>query len=399
MKVCVLGLGYVGLNLAKLISDKHQTFGYDIDQSVVGKVNEEMPGVKASSYPGMLSKADVAVICVPTPVDGNNNPDLRPLIQATKDISKNLKNRQLIVIESTVYPGVSEEVVLPILEDSGLKEGKDFYLVHCPERVDLGNKDWPLEKVPRVLGGLSEEGTEKGVKFYRTFLQGEVKPLSDIKSAEATKVVENSFRDVNIAFVNELAKSFDNLGIDLMEVIDAASTKPYGFLPHYPGAGVGGHCIPVDPYYLIGQAAKSGFRHEFLRLAREINESMPDYVVERLEQGLNELGKPVKGTNIGILGLAYKGGIDDTRNSPAFRIIESVKEKGGHVSIYDPHVGRGKEKEVMKCEALVLVTGHPEFKELDFSGSNVKLVVDGRNFLDKEKVKREGILYKGIGSD
>ncbi len=414
MKVCVIGLGYVGLPLATLIAEKHETFGYDIDREVVVKVNKgispindkdlakkmkKLKGrIKATIDPRILSKVDVIIICVPTPVDDNNNPDLKLLISASEDVSKNLQKGQLIIIESTIYPGVSEEVVLPILERSGLKGGKDFYLVHCPERVDIGNKDWPLEKVPRVIGGLSDEGVKKATAFYKTFLKADVMPLSSIKSAEATKIVENSFRDVNIAFVNELAKSFDTLGIDLIEVLKAASSKPYGFLPHYPGAGVGGHCIPVDPYYLIRRAAKSGFKHEFLRLAREINESMPEYTVKRLEEGLNELGKPVKGTKIGILGLAYKGGVDDTRNSPAFRIIEILKRKGGKVVAYDPYVNEGSLDDVLKSDAVILVTSHPEFRKIDFSRSNVKLVVDGRNFLEKERIRKMGIRYKGIGS-
>jgi len=414
MKVCVVGLGYVGLPLATLLAEKHETYGYDIDREVVVKVNKgispindkdlvkkmkKLKGkIKASIDPRILSKVDVIIICVPTPVDDNNNPDLRPLIRTSEDIAKNLQRRQLIIIESTIYPGVSEEVVLSILEKTGLKGGKDFHLVHCPERVDIGNKEWPLEKVPRVIGGLSDGGVKKAIAFYKTFIKADIMPLSSIKSAEATKIVENSFRDINIAFVNELAKSFDTLGIDLIEVLKAASTKPYGFLLHYPGAGVGGHCIPVDPYYLIRRAAKSGFKHEFLRLAREINESMPDYTVRRLEEGLNELGKPVKGTKIGILGLTYKGGVDDTRNSPAFKIIEILKRKGGVVSIYDPYLGKDSLNDILKSDAVVLVTSHPEFKKIDFSKSDIKLIVDGRNFLNTERIKKAGIRYKRIGS-
>ncbi|MFC2154827.1 nucleotide sugar dehydrogenase [Candidatus Altiarchaeota archaeon] len=420
-KICIVGLGYVGLPLAVLAAGKgYEIIGLEVNQEIVEKINsgvchisdqqlqKEFEGLKGriratSDAEEAIPKSEVVVVCVPTPIDEKNNPDLEPLEKAAKSISMHMGEGQLIVIESTIYPGVTERVIKPLLEKSGLKAGTDFYLAHCPERIDPGNKKWNIENIPRVIGAFTPEGLKKSSEFYRSLLEAEVMELSSIRSVEASKVVENTFRDINIAFVNELSKSFDKLSIDVVEVINAASTKPFSFLPHYPGCGVGGHCIPVDPYYLIDRAKQSGFDHRFLSLAREINNSMPSYTVELLVDSLNKIGKSLKGTKVGILGLAYKGDVDDIRESPALKIVENLKEKGAKVKVFDPYLPDRSDYDnvqdlLIDCEVVVLATPHKEFSDLDFSkAKNLKVVVDGRNVLDKESIESLGILYKGIG--
>lgn len=421
-KIGIIGLGYVGLPLACLAAEKgYEVIGIDIDAKKIELINkgispiddEELKNklrilkgrIKATSDGlNAVRMSDIVVICVPTPVDENYHPDLKYVEAAAEVISKGLKKGQLIILESTVAPLTTENIVKSILEKSGLTAGADFYLCFCPERIDPGNKKFKLKDIPRVVGGITKESTEKAIFFYRSILDSEILSLSSPRSAEAVKIMENTFRDVNIAFVNEMAKSFDRLGIDITEVIKGASTKPFGFMPHYPGCGVGGHCIAVDPYYLIEQASKAGFEHRFLRLAREINNSMPEYTVNRLVEGLNEIRKSVKGTKISVLGLAYKGNVDDTRESPAFKIIEKLKKMGGEVKVFDPYVPEMSDinslDEALNCECLVIVTDHSEFKNLDLNlaiEKGVKVIIDGRNILNKEKVEKLGIIYKGIG--
>ena len=419
--VTIIGLGYVGLPLACLCAEKgYKVTGFDIDKKKVEAVNKGKSPIKDKDLTEWLPKvrknlsattdereirhSDIIIICVPTPVDENYHPDLGPVVNSSKSVSRNLRKGQLVVVESTIYPGVIEEVVRPTLEESGLKAGKDFHLAHCPERIDPGNRKWNVRNIPRVVGGVSPESTKKAASFYRSIIEANILELSSVKAAEATKIMENTFRDVNIAFVNELAKSFDNLGIDITEVIKAASTKPFGFLPHYPGCGVGGHCIPVDPYYLIEKARSKGFTHSFLALARQINDSMPDYTVKKVISALNEVGKPVKGTKICVLGVSYKKDVGDLRESPAFKVIQLLKKLGANLSIYDPYVPEKSTvknlNECLKNECLVLVTDHSEFRNMDYKklkNSKVKVIVDGRNCLDKGKIIKSGIIYKGIG--
>jgi UDP-N-acetyl-D-glucosamine dehydrogenase len=400
--VAVFGLGYVGLPLAKLAKAKgFKVLGVDISEKAVERAQKE--GVEATLDGLSAAKgADVVVVCVPTPVDEAFMPVLAPVEGACEVISKGLRKGQLVVIESTINPGVMEEIVQPILERSGLKAGKDFSLAHCPERIDPGNRKWGVHNLPRVVGGVGVGSAKRAADFYRKIIDAEVVELSSVKAAEATKIMENSFRDVNIAFMNEMAKSFDSLGIDVTEVIRAASTKPFGFMPHYPGCGVGGHCIPVDPYYLIEEAKRRGFNHRFLLLAREINNGMPEYAVQKAVDGLNEVGKSVKGTRVCVLGLAYKRDVDDIRESPAVKVIEKLKKLGAKVDVYDPFIkSKSTVKtlgDCMKSECLVLVTDHTEFAGIDFGNpGNVKVIVDGRNCLDKKKIEAAGIVYRGIG--
>ncbi len=403
--VCVIGLGYVGYPLLKVISEKNfPVIGFDINQEKVRRAIRE--GYQATIEPKeALENRDCIIICVPTPVDKNYHPDLSYIINACENIRKYLKKDSLVIIESTIAPGTTEEIILPILEKSGLKAGRDFYLAHCPERIDPGNKEWTIQNIPRVVGGINEKSTEIAYHFYKSILKAEVHKVSSVKVAEAIKIVENAFRDINIAFVNELAKSFDRIGIDILEVIKGAATKPFGFMPHYPGCGVGGHCIPVDPYYLIEKAEEFGFSHRFLRLAREINNSMPEYTVHKVIKVLNEDGRCVKNAKIAILGVAYKGGIDDTRRSPALQIIEKLKELGAKLFIYDPYVASlsnvsSIDEALQKADYVVITTDHPEFKEIPpkkFKEKKIKAIVDGRNILKKETIKKLGIIYEGIG--
>ncbi|MHA2239565.1 MAG: nucleotide sugar dehydrogenase, partial [Candidatus Hodarchaeales archaeon] len=309
------------------------------------------------------------------------------------------------IVESTIYPGTIEEIVKPILENSGLVAGKDFFLAHCPERIDPGNKKWTLRNIPRVIGADSNEGLKQSVEFYNAILDSEIHPLSSLKAAEACKVVENSFRDINIAFVNELAMSFQIMGIDIVEVMQGAATKPFAFLPHYPGTGVGGHCIPVDPYYLIKKAQDLGFDHKFLKLAREINNQMPTYTVNLLEQLSKELYVTLKTKAVGLMGISFKKGIDDTRNSPHFTIKKILEEKDVKTISYDPYVLSQSTVPNLasfleESDFLILITGHQQFLNIEateYKQHKILGIIDGRNTLDSEKIKELGIKYRGIG--
>jgi len=413
-KVCVIGLGYVGLPLAMLCSKKgYETYGIDIDENKLKLIekginpidNSRMENkVKIGGY-GSTKESGVIVLCLPTPVNRDNSPDLKPLLGAAERIARNLQKGQLVIIESTVAPGIIDNSIKPILESSGLKAGIDFYLAHCPERVDPGNKEWGVDNIPRVIGAVSSEGLERAYDFYKSILSGEIKKLSSIKAVEAVKVLENSFRDVNIAFINEIAQSFDKMGIDVKEVIEGALTKPFAFMPHYPGCGVGGHCIPVDPYYLIEKAKEAGFEHKFLKLAREINNYMPVYTVNLMVDCINKFGGSIENSKVGVLGVAYKAGIADSRESPALKIIDLLKERGAEVFVYDPYIRKYSNVEssdelMQKSDYLIIATDHKEFKDIpidSFLKFGIKAIVDGKNCLDKEGIIGKGIVYKGVG--
>ena len=422
--VTIVGLGYVGLPAACLCAENGlQVYGLDVDKEKVDLVNkgaspiddecliEKLKNLKnrinATSNPNeCVPKSDVVIVCVPTPIDRNNAPDLTALMHSVSVISKVIRQNTLLVIESTIYPGTVEETVLPILKNQKFDAYKnDVFVAHCPERVDPGNKRWTIENLPRVVGGITKDAAKRAAEFYRSIIKAEVIELSSVKAAEATKIMENTFRDVNIAFVNEMARSFDKAGIDIIEVIKGASTKPFAFMPHYPGAGVGGHCIPVDPYYLIEKAKQIGFNHRFLSLAREINNSMPHYTIDLLDNELKKSKKTIKGSKVGVLGLAYKANVDDIRESPAFEIINILKSKDAEVFVFDPHVKKESNVQDLdellnKSDYLILATDHNEFKNMDLNKlkeKKIRAVIDGRNCLDKEKIKSMGILYHGIG--
>jgi nucleotide sugar dehydrogenase len=418
--VAIVGLGYVGLPLA-LLADKKgfKVTGVDLNTDRVEKINsrktpfldnrltEELSvsNISATSDFANIKSADVIVICVPTPVYEDHQPNLEPVVNACQSIAKYLKAGQLVVLESTVNPGVCEEVILPVLEkNSGLKAGEDFYLAHCPERINPGDEKWTVANIPRVVGSLEENGLKRALEFYQPLINAEIKPMESLKEAEAVKVIENSFRDVNIAFVNELAMSFSRLGINVVNVIEGAATKPFAFMAHFPGCGVGGHCIPVDPYYLIEYARQNGFSHRFLSLAREINNGMPAFTVDMLIEKLNQKGIPISGAKVALLGLAYKPNIDDDRESPAYKILDSLKNQDMNVFAYDPYVKKGSssslEEALNGAKAVIVATAHNEFKSLtpEFLKKNgVEIVIDGRNCLDKDNFINSGITYQGIG--
>lgn len=418
--VCVVGLGYVGLPLAmRSLERGYDVIGFDLDEKKNKLINQGKNPIeeefldryfqdfklRATNDKKEIKKADIILVAVPTPVDEKFYPDLRPVRGAMNLVSENLKKGALVVLESTVNPGVSEEVVAPIFKEAGMKIGKDVFLAHCPERINPGDKNWNVTNIPRVVGSFDKKGLKLAQDFYESIVEATIRPMKSIREAEAVKIVENSFRDINIAFVNELARSFDKLGIDVKDVILGASTKPFAFMPHFPSCGVGGHCIPVDPYYLIERAKESGFDHKFLRIAREINNSMPEYTVEKLQDALNEIGLPMKGTRVGLLGVSYKANVDDVRESPSLKIIELLKQHGCKLEVFDPHIlsastVRNLDTILKKSEAIIVATDHNEFKEIDaetFKKFGIKIIIDGKNCLDKQKIKKSGIIYKGIG--
>jgi UDP-N-acetyl-D-glucosamine dehydrogenase len=419
-KVTIIGLGYVGLPLAILLAkNNYNTYGYDISEKIVKKTNKgishiqdkylqsELSNLKnkiiATTDPKeALNDTETIVVCVPTPIDKNHLPDLTALKSASTTISKHLKKGTLVIIESTIAPGTCEEIVKPILEKSNLKIDKDFFLAHCPERIDPGNTKFLLEDLPRVIGGSSQKAIELAHTFYSSIIKADIMRVSSLKAAEAIKIVENSFRDINIAFVNELAKSFDKLDIDVTEVIKGASTKPFAFMPHFPGVGVGGHCISVDPYYLIDKASSHGFNHEFMRLARKINNSMPSYTIERTMHALQKINKTLNETTITVLGVAYKKNVDDPRESPALKLIEKLKQLKCNFKIYDPYLPNSSTVKsldaALENECIILCTDHDEFLKIKPSQlKTVKVFIDGRNCMDKKMFKSLEIEYLGIG--
>ena len=353
--VGVVGLGYVGLPLIHaFIRGGLKCIGYDIDQKKIDSLQkgqsyiEHIPSdwiqqwqseekFEATAEMSRLSEADVVLICVPTPLSDSRDPDLSYVEGTTRWVSKALRKGQLVVLESTTYPGTTRDVMLPILEQSGLKVEEDFFLAYSPEREDPGNPDFSANSIPKVVGGYGEKSLELATALYSNAVV-QVVPVSSCEVAEACKILENTYRGVNIAMVNELKVLFQKLGIDVWEVINAAKTKPFGFQAFYPGPGLGGHCIPIDPFYLSWLARKNELSTRFIELAGEINTSMPLYVITRLAEALNEMGKPIRGSKIGVLGVAYKKDVDDPRESPSFKLMELLQERGAVLSYSDPHI-------------------------------------------------------------
>ena len=353
--VGVVGLGYVGLPLIHaFIRGGLKCIGYDIDQKKIDSLQEGQSYIEhipsdwiqqwqseekfeATAEMSRLSEADVVLICVPTPLSDSRDPDLSYVEGTTRWVSKALRKGQLVVLESTTYPGTTRDVMLPILEQSGLKVEEDFFLAYSPEREDPGNPDFSANSIPKVVGGYGEKSLELATALYSNAVV-QVVPVSSCEVAEACKILENTYRGVNIAMVNELKVLFQKLGIDVWEVINAAKTKPFGFQAFYPGPGLGGHCIPIDPFYLSWLARKNELSTRFIELAGEINTSMPLYVITRLAEALNEMGKPIRGSKIGVLGVAYKKDVDDPRESPSFKLMELLQERGAVLSYSDPHI-------------------------------------------------------------
>jgi len=408
--VGVLGLGYVGLPLVReFTSAGLKVVGFDIDERKVNTLNSgrsiikhvphaQVRGMvksglfKATGDMSLIKTVDAVIICVPTPLTKNREPDMQFIINSSETIAEYLRPGQLIVLESTTYPGTTREVVAPILEKTGLKAGRDFYLAFSPEREDPGNKHYTTKTIPKVVGGLTETCCALANSLYRLAIVKTV-PVSTLEAAEASKILENVYRCINIAMVNELKMVFDRMGIDIWEVIKAASTKPFGFNAFYPGPGLGGHCIPIDPFYLTWKARQYGMPTRFIELAGEINTNMPHYVVERTMEAFNNRKKSLNGSKVLILGLAYKKDIDDLRESPSIELIELFKKRGAKVDYNDPYIPRThKQREhnlqmtskelsarmLAGYDAVVISTDHSDY-DYNWIVKNAKLVIDSRN--------------------
>ena len=403
--VSIIGLGYVGLPLAIAFAEKKiKVIGIDKDSNKIdmlkrGKTyieditNQELKVNLSYFYPttdfSILSSVNNVIICVPTPLNKTKDPDISYIISAANDVAKYLHKGMLIILESTTYPGTTEEVLKSIFEKGGLKAGRDFSLAFSPERIDPGNKSFNVKNTPKVVGGVTKRCTERAVELYSKIIE-KVIPVSSPAAAEAVKLLENTFRSVNIALANEIAQLCHRLGLDIWEIIDAAATKPFGFMPFYPGPGIGGHCIPVDPLYLSWKAKSFNFRTRFIELADEINGKMPEYVVYRLFETLNEAGKSIKGSNILILGVAYKKDVGDIRESPTLEIIKLILEKGGEVTYNDPYVPEFAflektwrsvevDNDVLEASDCVLVLTDHSFYNWKSISERAKLVLDTRN--------------------
>ncbi|MBV9195700.1 MAG: nucleotide sugar dehydrogenase [Solirubrobacterales bacterium] len=383
MTIGVIGVGYVGLPLVVAFAEAgDHVVAVDLDtqkvsaltagESYIEDVPSErlravLPHVRASTRYADLAQADAILICVPTPLSENREPDLGALNASARALAQVLQPGQLVVLESTTYPGTTRERLVPLLEESGLRLGEDLNVAFSPERVDPGRTDFTLRTTPKVVGGMTPACLERATELYARVCD-HIIPVSSPEAAELTKLLENIFRSVNIALVNELAMLAERMGIDIWEVVDAAATKPYGFMRFEPGPGMGGHCLPVDPFYLTWRAREFHMSTEFIELAGKINQQMPYHCVERIEQALNDATKPVKGSRILILGASYKGGVGDTRESPALRMMEVLRRRGGLVAYHDdfvpalPELGLESvplDDAVADADAVVLVTAHP----------------------------------------
>jgi UDP-N-acetyl-D-glucosamine dehydrogenase len=414
-RVGVVGLGYVGLPLAvELARAGFQTTGIDLDARKVEAIN------RGESYIQDVSTADVAEfhrakklaattdvsviqtldsvnICVPTPLRKTKDPDLSYVVSAVESIAAHIHPGILVILESTTYPGTTDEVVLPILERSGLKAGRDFFLAFSPERVDPGNEKWTTKNVPKIVGGVTPTCTSLAKLLYGASIDTVIE-VSSPKVAELVKLLENTFRAVNIGLVNELALMCDRLGISVWEVVDAAATKPFGFMPFYPGPGLGGHCIPIDPFYLSWKVKEVGFEARFIELAGHVNGAMPHYAVDKVVDALNSQSKAVRGSSILVLGISYKRDIDDMRESPALDVMAVLDQKGAKVSYHDPYVAHlaGREwpagydlasvtltpETLAAADCCVIITDHRVF-DYDLIVRHAKLIVDTRNAIKR----------------
>jgi UDP-N-acetyl-D-glucosamine dehydrogenase len=416
-RIGVVGLGYVGLPLVKLFLSKgFRVTGFDVDPKKVNSLNKgksyirhisgrELRGFLATKAFGAtgdfagLAKMDVIIICVPTPLDSHKNPNLSFVLETSRVVAKYLRRGQLIVLESTTYPGTTDGEMLPILLETSLKPGRDFCLAFSPEREDPGNKSFSTGTIPKVVGGLTPDCRRLARVLYGQIVVRTV-PVSSTRVAEAAKLLENIFRSVNIALVNELKVIFERMGIDVWEVIQAASSKPFGYMPFYPGPGLGGHCIPIDPFYLTWKAKEVDYPTKFIELAGEINTRMPYYVVNKTIEALNRRGKSIRKARVLVLGVAYKRDIDDARESPALKIISVLLEKGALVSYNDPYIPRSAghreypgldlrsvaltAKRLRACDAVIIATDHSSY-DYDWIVRRAPLVVDTRNAIKRKR--------------
>ena len=432
--ICVIGLGYVGVPLAVASAQAgFNVLGVDVDKSKVEQINsgvcyvedkyseELLPSLvgsgKIKAYTKLsetMPQSDIAIVCVPTPLERDRNPDLSFLKSVARSLSNQLTDYKMVIVESTSYPGTTEEVFRPLLERSGKTAGKDFALVYSPERIDYGNASFGVRSIPKVVGGVDEEATRLGVAFYSAILQAKVVAVGGPSVAEATKMLENVFRYVNIALVNELAVLHEKLGVDFIEAIDAATTKPFGFMAHYPGPGVGGHCIPKDPFYLVYKAKKAGLPLRMVSAAEAVNNGMPKHTVERLVKAFRKLKKNPRKVKVALWGLAYKGGVKDTRRSPSVDLLKLFQRLGVGVVVYDPFVEKIKVgsiqyasassilDSVKGADAVVIATNHPVFRQADLSEVRALMnadpvFFDTRNLRTRKEYEDEGFRYLATG--
>jgi UDP-N-acetyl-D-glucosamine dehydrogenase len=404
-KLGIIGLGYAGLPLAMLFAEVgFDVTGVDHNESrvrAIGEGRSYLVDVPADRYEGVdgrlrattdyakVEELDALTICVPTPLSKTRTPDISYIVSAAESVASHLREGQLIVLQSTTYPGTTEEIVLPILERSGAKVGEDFFLGYAPERVDPGNKDWSVRNTPKLVAGVTEECLRRTEALYSQIVDTVV-PVSSPAVAETAKLHENTFRAVNIALANELALMCDRLGIPVWEVIDAAKTKPFAFLAHYPGPGLGGDCIPVVPHFLSWRLREYGYSAQLIDAAHEVNAHMPVYVVQKISEALNDAGKPIKGSRLLLLGMAYKSDVHDTRESPSLEVMRQLLERGGEVRYCDPWVPELELEDIRHAsvpwgpeaiswaDCVVMLTPHREFAEAE-PWEQAKLVVDTRN--------------------
>jgi UDP-N-acetyl-D-glucosamine dehydrogenase len=414
--VAVIGLGYVGLPLAvEMAKAGLHVYGIDVNAEKVGMVNRGQSYVQdvsakdlravtrkrtlvATTDFSVLRDSDAIDICVPTPLRKTKDPDISFVIDAVEQITKYLKRGQLVILESTTYPGTTEEVVMPRLESTGLRVGRDFFLAFSPERVDPGNPRFLTHNIPKVVGGVTERCTRVACSLYGLVIE-EVVPVTSTTVAEMVKLLENTYRSVNIGLVNEMCLMCDRMKIDVWQVIEAAATKPFGFMKFQPGPGLGGHCIPIDPFYLSWKAKAAGFEPRFIELAGQVNASMPEYVVSKVNETLNDFCKSINGSRILVLGVAYKRDVNDTRESPAIDILRLLKERGSRVAYADPHVStlevdgirmKGVPltmRSLKSYDCVVIVTDHAAFN-YRMVVKNSRAIVDTRNALKSEKIRR-----------
>lgn len=420
--VGVVGLGYVGLPLAvEKAKAGYKTIGFDIQPAKVDMVNQginyigdvvdselkelvENGLLSATSDFSFIKEVDFIAIAVPTPLDEYQQPDISYVRNSTMEIAKYIKKGSMIVLESTTYPGTTEELMMPLLEQgSGLRCGEDFYLAFSPERVDPGNLIYRTKNTPKVVGGVGKEATEIIAAMYRNVLKGDIFEASSPKIAEMGKILENTYRNVNIGLINELAMLCNKMNINIWEVIEAAKTKPFGFTPFYPGPGLGGHCIPLDPYYLSWKAREYGFHTSMIEASMMVNDRMPEYTVERAGKILNRFKKALNGAKVLILGVAYKGDIDDYRESPAIRVIDEFKKAGSQIEYFDPFVSEYKEhhqikkglkelstEKLQQADLVVITTNHTKGIDYKYVQKNAKFIFDTKNAM-KDIKNRENI--------
>jgi UDP-N-acetyl-D-glucosamine dehydrogenase len=421
----ILGLGYVGLPLALAFSEHVKVIGYDIDLQKIQKINSGLSTIgdisddylttylNRSFYPvhdsSCLGESDIFIITVQTPLNSDKTPNLDFIVNAGKIVMNFITPGKFVILESTTYPGTTEEVLIPILESGGLVAGQDFGVAYSPERIDPGNKKYNLKNIPKIVGGIDIECTNIAADLY-SIITSDIVKVSNCRSAEAVKMMENIFRNVNIALVNEFALIYEILKINIWEVIDAASTKPYGFMPFYPGPGIGGHCIPLDPYYMTYQAKKHGTLARLIETSIEINNFMPSHIINLIEKGLDQINKRFNGSRIAILGLTYKKNIADTRESPAVEIINKLFSLGVYVTVYDPYIKHiVTDYGLLKCEGTtydalknadcgVFLVDHDQFKALELAivkkVMNSPVIIDCKNIFNSPG----DVIYIGLGN-